>query len=321
MFTTGFDRAGLSARLVALAQRGVYLGTSSWKYPGWLGQIYDEERYLHHGRFSLTRFGRRCLAEYAETFSTVCVDAAYYRFPDERHLESLVSQVPPGFRFGFKVTDEITVRRFSNLPRFGDRAGQVNPGFLNAERFVTEFLEPCAAFRDSIGVLIFEFSRFYPSDFARGRDFVAALDGFLGALPGGWPYAVEIRNHSFLHPDYFAVLARHGVSHTFNNWDVMPDIAEQLDLPGSMTAPHLATARFLLRSGRRYQEAVERFAPYARIQDANPAGRAAGARIIRDTLAATGGRRAFLYVNNRFEGNAPQTIAAMLEQVTEPQGP
>ena len=73
----------------------MYLGTSSWKYPGWRGQIYTDDRYVWRGRFSETRFDRQCLAEYAEVFKTVCVDAAYYRFPDRAYLEGLVSQVPP----------------------------------------------------------------------------------------------------------------------------------------------------------------------------------------------------------------------------------
>jgi uncharacterized protein YecE (DUF72 family) len=59
---------------------------------------------------------KNCLAEYAEVFKTVCVDAAYYKFPDRRYLEGMVSQVPPDFQFGFKVTDEITLNRFKNLP-------------------------------------------------------------------------------------------------------------------------------------------------------------------------------------------------------------
>ena len=61
----------------ALAADGVFVGTSSWKYPGWLGQLYSEERYLTRGKFSEAKFNRSCLAEYAESFPTVCVDAAF----------------------------------------------------------------------------------------------------------------------------------------------------------------------------------------------------------------------------------------------------
>ena len=37
-------------------EKNLYLGTSSWKYEGWLGQIYDEQRYLTRGKLSTKRF-------------------------------------------------------------------------------------------------------------------------------------------------------------------------------------------------------------------------------------------------------------------------
>jgi len=55
--------------------------------------------------------------------------------------------VPDDFLFGFKVTDEITVKTFTNLPRFGVRAGKPNEHFLNADLFLRAFLKPCEPFR------------------------------------------------------------------------------------------------------------------------------------------------------------------------------
>lgn len=306
-------REKLIPALGTLATRGVYVGTSSWKYSGWCGSLYDRERYVTRGKFAETRFERDCLGEYAEVFKTVCVDGAYYRFPDRRQLEKLVLQVSPDFLFAFKVTDQITLKSFPNLPRFGERAGLVNEHFLNADLFAAAFLGPCEAIRPNVGLLMFEFSRFYPGDVARGRDFAAALDEFLGKLPKGWPYGVEIRNAHFLHPDYFSVLSRHGVAHVYNSWSDMPAVGEQMALPGSLTNPRLCGARFLLKPGRKYQEAVDRFSPYDRVQDPNPEARAAGAKLIKDGVAAVGeGRKTFIYVNNRLEGNALATIEAMV---------
>ncbi len=309
-----FDREHLRQGLRHWADRGVYLGTSSWKYAGWVGQLYSRERYLYRGRFAETRFERECLDEYAEVFPSVCVDAAYYKFPDERYLSGLMARVPPGFRFTFKVTDDITIRKFPNLPRFGARAGQINAHFLDADLFARAFLAPCEPYRDRIGVLIFEFSRFHPSDFARGRDFVAALEAFLGRLPRGWRYGVEIRNPNFLHPEYFAGLARHGVAHVFNSWEAMPSLPEQIGCPGSFTCPAFAAARLLLRPGRDYETAVKTFAPYDRIQDEYPAGRAAAADLVRGVARRDSNfpGSLYLYVNNRFEGNALLTIQALL---------
>jgi uncharacterized protein YecE (DUF72 family) len=297
------------AVLYELAADGVFIGTSSWKYPGWLGQLYDESRYLTRGKFSHAKFEASCLAEYAETFSSVCVDAGYYAFPRAEYLAGLAAQVPPHFRFGFKVTDEITVRRFPNLPRFGARGGQVNEHFLDAELFTRCFLEPCAIIKSHVGVLIFEFSHFHERDFARGRDFAAALDRFLAELPRGWQYAVEIRNKTFLHPDYFAVLRAHGVAHCFNSWERMPPVSEQMEPHESRTADFLA-ARFLLTAGRKYETAVAAFSPYAETRAPDRDARDAARRLIRE--ARRGMRQpSWFFINNRLEGNALNTIAAI----------
>ena len=87
-----FDRQTLAQRVAELASNGVYLGTSSWKYEGWRGQLYDDARYVYRGRFARTRFERMCLAEYAKVFRTVCVDAAYYAFPRREYLEGLAEE-------------------------------------------------------------------------------------------------------------------------------------------------------------------------------------------------------------------------------------
>lgn len=308
-----FDRAWLRQRLGALAAEGILIGTSSWKYPGWIGSLYSHDKYVFRGKLSEARFERSCLEEYAEVFHTVCVDAAYYTFPTEKYLSGLAAQVPDTFQFTFKVTDEITIRHFPKLPRFGARAGTDNESFLNAPLFVSRFLAPLESIRPKVGVLMFEFSRFYPSDFARGRDFIAALDGFLAQLPKDWRYGVEIRNKNFLHPEYFACLEQHGVAHVFNSWEAMPSLAEQLALPGNLTASFVP-ARLLLKPGRDYEEAVKTFAPYDRIRDEYPEGRAAAVELMREALKR-GRKPALVYVNNRFEGYALATIRKLIEEL------
>ncbi len=302
------DLRSLRERLSALAAKGVYVGTSSWKYPGWIGQLYDEQRYLYRGKISEARFQRTCLEEYAEVFPTVCVDAGYYQFPTPRYVEGLAKGVPAGFRFSFKVTEEITAASFINLPRYGPRAGRVNDHFLDPALFAGAFLKPLEAHRDKIGMLIFEFSRFRSDQIASGGEFVERLEGFLAELPAGWSYGVEIRNRTFLHPDYFAALARHGVAHVFNNWTKMPPVSEQIALPGAFTADGFG-ARFLLTPGRAYQEAVDAFQPYRDTRAADPDARAAGTALM--SRAPKG--KSYLYVNNRLEGNAIKTILAMID--------
>ena len=315
---SSFPRESVAQALRTLAASNVFLGTSSWKYPGWLGLLYDEQRYVWRGKYAHSRFERDCLEEYSQVFQTVCVDAGYYRFPSPEHIDGLVKQTPPGFKFCFKVTDEITARTFSNLPRHGAKAGQRNEHFLNADLFRAAFLASCEPHKDRIGVLIFEFSHFHPRDFERGRDFVDRLDTFLGRLPQGWQYGVEIRNRTFLCAPYFEVLRKHGVTHVMNNWTQMPTIAEQMGIEGVFTADDFTAARFLLKPGRTFERAVEMFSPYNATKEVYPEARAAAMALITRRLEVARTRLtrpSFLFVNNRLEGNALYTILALLQSL------
>jgi len=310
-----FDREQLAAKLQRLAAQGVFIGTSSWKYPGWLGKVYEQDRYVWRGRFSKTRFEQNCLAEFAQTFPAVSVDATYYKFYDRDALSEFADQVPDGFQFAPKVCGDITLKQFPQLPRFGARAGRSNPHFLDAALFSDSFLCPWEAFRAKVGLITFEFSHFGQGDFARGAAFVEVLDSFLEKLPRGWPYGVELRNRQWLHPEYFAMLARRGVTHIFNAWSDMPPVVEQMALPGCITNPALLAARFLVREGRTFEQAVKKFSPYSEIKDPNPEGRAAAVELARRGLKSKGKTKVMVLVGNRYEGHSPGTINAIVEVI------
>jgi len=66
-----FHREDIKRKLAELAPQGIYVGTSSWKYAGWSGMLYDRARYEYRGKFAESRFEKNCLAEYAGVFKTV----------------------------------------------------------------------------------------------------------------------------------------------------------------------------------------------------------------------------------------------------------
>lgn len=305
-----FDRAALAARLLSYASEGIYIGGSSWKYEGWLGQIYTRGRYLTRGRFSRRVFEADCLREYAETFPTVCGDFAFYQFPGEEFWQKLFHQVPDGFRFAFKVPEPITCKVFPSHSRYGAQAGQANPEFLDGNALREKFLQPLAPHRAKTAVLIFEFGAFSRRSFASLPEFLDRLDPFLAALPSEFRYAVEIRNPEFLEKDYFACLRAHRVAHVYNAWSKMPELRYQMAIPDSATADFLV-CRALLRHGRSYEDAVTLFAPYREIQDPNPEARESMRILI--GRAREDKRLLLLFVNNRLEGNAPMTILSLTE--------
>jgi hypothetical protein len=63
-YLSWFDRASFSKALHRLAASNVFVGTSSWKYKGWFGQIYEKSRYEWSGKFAESRFNRDCLSKY-----------------------------------------------------------------------------------------------------------------------------------------------------------------------------------------------------------------------------------------------------------------
>ena len=258
----------LARRLMALAGRGVFIGTSSWKYEGWLGSIYSPERYVTRGKFSQKKFDDTCLAEYAETFPIVCADFSFYQFPSEEYWRKLFASTPGSLRFAFKVPEEITVKVFPAHPRYGRRAGLENPNFLDFNLFRQMFLEMLRPHSKRAIVLLFEFGQMSKKTMPDVDAFLERLVPFLDQLPEGPRYAIELRNAEFLSRDYFEALQERGVAHIFNAWTRMPDLPAQSAMPQAYTAD-FTVVRALLRQGRAYEDAVKSFSPYERIQDPN----------------------------------------------------
>jgi uncharacterized protein YecE (DUF72 family) len=276
----------LAARLQSLARRNIFIGTSSWKYPGWIGEIYSPHRYPNNKRFEA-----ECLSEYAETFPIVCGDFAFYQFPSPQFWQKLFALVPESFRFAFKAPQEITIPRLS---------------FLNAELFQSQFLDLLLPYAARVPLIIFEFGAMSLTML----EFLAVLKPFLAKLPPDFRYAIEIRNPEFLDEPYLELLRGHGIAHVFNAWTRMPPLLEQLEHPGVFTSPFTVT-RALLTPGRTYEAAVQTFSPYNAIKEPNHAVRDALRQVlVRAKLRA---EPTYLFVNNRLEGFAPGTIQAVTE--------
>jgi uncharacterized protein YecE (DUF72 family) len=301
--TTDFER--LRARIPPL----VRFGTSTWNSPGWRGLVYHQD-------YGPKGAAARMLKEYAAfpLFGTVGIDSSYYGPPTEAVLRSYAENLPAGFPCISKVWSQLTIHTFTKA-QDKEKAGKINPDFLNPDLFVEEIYQPYQRhFAENTGPFVFEFQTIAKSSRIGPEGFASRLDEFFSALPRDAQYAVEVRNDEFLTPMYFAVLREHGVAHVLSSWTRMPPLGHQLDLPGSITAPFIL-ARALLRPGRTYNEAVDAFAPYDRIREPNPKLRRDLARLVEEAVRLR--IPAYLLVNNRAEGSAPLTIAAVAEMLPE----
>lgn len=296
-------------RLRSRIPASVRFGTSTWNYPGWRGLVYHQD-------YGPKGAAARMLKEYAAfpLFGTVGIDSSYYGPPTESVLRSYAENLPPGFPCVSKVWSQLTVHTFTKA-QDQERAGKPNPDFLNPDLFVEEIYEPYRRhFEENTGPFVFEFQTIAKYSGLDAEGFADRLDQFFSAVPRDAQYGVEIRNEEFLTPMYFAVLREHGVAHVFNSWTRMPPLGHQLDLPASITGPFIL-ARALLRPGRTYDEAVDAFAPYDRIREPNPKLRRDLVRLVEAAVKTR--IPAYLLVNNRAEGSAPLTIAAVAEMLSE----
>jgi uncharacterized protein YecE (DUF72 family) len=261
---------------------------------------------------SQKKFEDNCLTEYARTFPRVCADLSFYQFPSPEYWAKLFDETPADFLFAAKVPEDITVETWPKHARYGVRSGRQNEHFLNAEAFSRYFVQRLVPFQARVATLIFEFGTFNKSTFPTPADFVGRLDPFLAALPAGFRYAIEIRNPDYLGPEYFGILAGQNVAHVLSAWTRMPALEKQIAMPDAFTA-NFSVVRALLTKGRSYEQSVKAFEPYDRTQEPNLPAREAMREIV--TQARERREPAFLFVNNRLEGNAPSTIEAVVESV------
>jgi uncharacterized protein YecE (DUF72 family) len=298
------QRVRTEARAIASRlPEGLFFGTSSWSFPGWKGLVYSGAR-------TQAQLAREGLREYAQhpLLTTVGVDRSYYAPMPAEDLQAYASQLPDGFRCCFKAPAAVTA------VAIGPPSRQTpNPDFLSATRLVADLLEPCdAVFRPHTGPIILEFPPFPRTLRMEPAEFHARLDRFLGELPAGFDYAVELRDARLLTPEYREVLGRHGVAHTYNYWSAMPTPGDQAAVVPP-EASDLIVVRLLLRPGTWYEDQRERFTPFDRLVEPDTAMRADVVSVVRRALAR--GRRAFVLVNNKAEGSSPLTVTALARQL------
>lgn len=287
----------------------VRFGTSSWSFPGWSGLVWE-------GRPTEDELARAGLRAYAQQplLRTVCVDRSYYgplRSADvtsyARQLDEAAALTPAlaPFRVVSKVWDEITTAVFPTHARYGARAGQRNPHFLDASRFLSEVLEPYRGFGSRFGPFVFELTPM-PRGALDDVSLATKVDAFLGALPGGLCWAFELRNQELMTPRWHDVLRAHRAAHVFTYWTAMPSLRAQLASHGKITSPFVI-ARLMLPPFMRYAEKKAEYAPFDRLVAPQSDMRDDVVDILRAAAEADCGE-AFVLANNKAEGSAPLTV-------------
>jgi uncharacterized protein YecE (DUF72 family) len=106
-----FDRRSLATKIRTLAGLKVFIGTSSWRYEGWLGQVYTPERYLTRGKFSKKKFHEESIREYSETFPIIGGDFSFYSIPEPPFWRKVFSGAPRHLNWDLKIPEDFTATR------------------------------------------------------------------------------------------------------------------------------------------------------------------------------------------------------------------
>lgn len=304
----------------------VYLGTSSWSFPGWQGIVYGAAS----NEAQLARAG---LAAYSQhpLLRAVGIDRGFYQPLSREQFAGYARQVPEGFRFVVKAPALIT----DAYTRGGSGAPETkNPHFLDAAAALEQYVAPAiGGLGAKAGPLVFQLSPL-PRALVQEVDEVQALIGrigdFIARLPkvvGGMApiYAIEPRNAELLTPRFVRTLREAGARLCVSLHARMPEASRQSAALHAMdAAPEEGdnwrlkgplVVRWNLHAGLRYDEAKNRYAPFDRLIDADIVTRGTLTHLIH--VAIKSGQPAFVIANNKAEGSAPLTCIELARAVVE----
>jgi uncharacterized protein YecE (DUF72 family) len=291
------------------------LGTSSWSFPGWAGRVWDATEGAPTER-ALARHGLPAYAAHP-LFGAVGLDRGFYAPLSAAAYRAYAAQAPVGFRFLVKAPAAVcdATRRDGQ-----GRALAANPDWLDPQRATQLCVEPAAeGLGEALGTLLWQLSPVPPAVRDDVPGWIARLRRFLRglprALPGGAHHALELRDATLLTPRLADLLHEESVVLCVGLHDRMPGLERQLRAldraQGDAAGP--LTVRWSLRVGLRYEAARARYAPFDRLVDPDPSTRAQLAARAAATLLA--GQPVTVIANNKAEGSAPATIAALAEAI------
>ena len=310
----------LQALAAALPPR-LYLGTSSWNFPGWAGLVWDA---ADHDAAVLSRQGLGAYSRHP-LLRTAGIDRSFYRPMTAAQYAEHAAQVPDGFRFVVKAPSLVAdaVVRGS-----GGRGKQQNGNFLNPALALEQFVQPALdGLGPKVGALVFQLSPLPPALLQPQHlsDVLARLRSMLLALPALQPLApdgvlaVEVRNPELLTPALAEVLREAGATYCLGLHPRLPPIEEQLPLLRALWPGPLVCRWNLnrLHGAQGYEEARELYRPFNALVDPDPALRATLARVVAGTTGA--GFPAYVTVNNKAEGSAPLSVRALAQELLRQQ--
>lgn len=300
--------------LAAAQPSNLYLGTSSWNYPGWKGLVWDRE-------YPDAKLSKHGLIAYSKhpLFRTVSIDRSFYKPLTVAQFSAYAAQVPDDFRFVVKAPSLICDSQI----RDEEGRGQIiNRNFLDAEFARTHFVEPALeGLGNKLGALVFQISPLPFAWLSHIPDLITRLHVMLSAIPDlkimapDAVVAVEVRDPQWLTPQFVNTLRNVGATYCMGLHAKMPRIAEQLPILRALWPGPLVCRWNLnpLHGAYGYEDARQQYEPYDKLIDPDMETRTALAKVIAGTV--NNGQKAYVTLSNKAEGSSPLSVIALAEAV------
>ena len=318
------------AELVRLGEKlpgGVYLGASSWNFPGWRGIVYSPMS----GERSLSRHGLSAYSRHP-VMRTVGIDKGFYKPISEAEFAFFSSQVPETFRFLVKAPQAVSDCVLRD--RFG-RATDRNRQYLNTALAVDTFIEPALkGLGEKAGPLVFEMPpvpRQLIRDLGAQHAFIDRMAEFFAALPGkicgAHPlYCVEMRTAQLLTPRFVKAIRETGVRLVMGIHPSLPSVQRQitalrmLDEAGEGEDGWLPQGDVVVRWSLStfmgsYRQLKTDWSPFDEICSRDAVTRSGIVWLAGRAVAA--GKRFFAVANNKAEGCAPLTMRELAHAIVD----
>jgi uncharacterized protein YecE (DUF72 family) len=155
--------------------KNIFIGTSGWYYEHWIKTFYPEGTDK-----------KDFLEFYQKKFSSVEINNSFYHLPRGNTFINWKDKVPHNFVFAVKASRYIT-----HIKRM-----------LNAGEGFSKFLTAAEDLGEKLGPILFQLPPKWHCDPDR-------LSSFLDILPNTHKFAFELRDHSWLNDEIYALLKSH----------------------------------------------------------------------------------------------------------------
>ena len=155
----------------------IFIGTSGWSYKEWANDFYHGLKPAEHFQF------------YTSQFSTVELNASFYRLPALKTVKDWHEKAPASFIFAVKGSRLIT-----HIKRLNDLDG-----------LVSNFIRRMQPLKEKLGPLLWQLPPNFKPDLPR-------LEKFLKRLPRRLSHAIEFRHPDWMMDETFNLLRKYGTA-------------------------------------------------------------------------------------------------------------